>query len=218
MDQGRSVRQQLATTDDRRREALAKANAARTARARMRARVKSGKLDPAWLLDHRKDDEVVARMPVRQFLCSLPHVGTRTADEMMQELGIPEDRRMRGLGSNQERALREVVQYDGSIGRMRQQVMADMKHRRVATSEALDGVAAHPALRGLRVLDFLAAMPGHTVSSARALMHRMGMSEDVRIVDLGPRQLAHLRDVVARAVIEPGGIAGPGREVKGRHV
>ena len=92
-------------TDEQRRQALLKAAEARRVRAEVKERLKMGSLTVVGLLDRADDDEVLARMKVLAVLESLPKLGKVKARRAMEEIGISESRRLRGLGTQQRAAL-----------------------------------------------------------------------------------------------------------------
>ena len=57
------------------------------------------------LLDEADREEVVGKMKVLTLLESLPGVGKVRARRLMEEIGISESRRVRGLGAQQRDAL-----------------------------------------------------------------------------------------------------------------
>ena len=57
------------------------------------------------LLDQAEGDEIIAKMKVVAVLESLPGVGKVKARRTMEEIGISETRRVRGLGAQQREAL-----------------------------------------------------------------------------------------------------------------
>ena len=57
------------------------------------------------MLKQGQSDDTVGKMKVSAVLESLPGVGKVKAANIMEELGISETRRVRGLGSNQVAAL-----------------------------------------------------------------------------------------------------------------
>lgn len=59
----------------------------------------------AELLDRSGDDEIVGKMKVLAVLESLPGVGKVKARRTMEEIGISDTRRVRGLGAQQRDAL-----------------------------------------------------------------------------------------------------------------
>ncbi len=64
-----------------------------------------GALSLADVLDKASDDEIAGGTKVLAVLESLPRVGKVTARRLMEELGISETRRLRGLGVKQREAL-----------------------------------------------------------------------------------------------------------------
>lgn len=92
-------------SDEQRQAALEKAKEARRARAELKERLKMGSLSLNELLDQADDDEVIAKMKVIAVLESLPGVGKVKAHRTMEEIGISESRRVRGLGTQQREAL-----------------------------------------------------------------------------------------------------------------
>lgn len=100
-------------TADQRRAALAKAAAARQARAELKERLKAGGLSLAQLFDMAPTDEVVAKTKVLTILESLPGVGKVTARRTMEELSIAESRRVQGVGDKQRAKLLEKFPATG---------------------------------------------------------------------------------------------------------
>ncbi len=92
-------------TPEQRQAALAKAAQARRARAELKERLKMGSINFRELLDQGDGDDVVGKMKVLAVLESLPGVGKVKARRTMEEIGISETRRVRGLGSQQREAL-----------------------------------------------------------------------------------------------------------------
>jgi hypothetical protein len=90
---------------EQRQAALAKAAEARRARAELKERLKLGSITLAELLDRADDDEIVAKMKILAVIESLPGVGKVKARRTMEEIGISETRRVRGVGEQQRRAL-----------------------------------------------------------------------------------------------------------------
>jgi len=89
-----------------RRDALGKAQEMRSARKRIREKLKKGTLSLQEALN-MSDEEVVAKMRVAYLLASLPRVGKTTARKIMDEIGIDSSRRVQGLGKRQREALLE---------------------------------------------------------------------------------------------------------------
>jgi len=90
---------------EQRSAALAKAAAARRARAELKERLKLGSVSLSELLDQTDSDELVGKTKVLAVLESLPGVGKVKARRTMEKLEIAETRRMRGLGKQQRAAL-----------------------------------------------------------------------------------------------------------------
>ncbi|MGZ2361490.1 integration host factor [Streptomyces sp. 372A] len=92
-------------TNSERDAARQKAILARQARSAVRASLKAGTLRLDQVLD--RADSVVGRMLVRQLLTALPGIGKVRAARSMNALGIPEGRRVQGLGPAQRAKLLE---------------------------------------------------------------------------------------------------------------
>ena len=92
-------------TPEQRTAALAKAAAARTARAELKERLKLGSITLAEVLEQGENDDLVGKTKVLAVLESLPGVGKVKARRTMDEIGIADTRRVRGLGSQQREAL-----------------------------------------------------------------------------------------------------------------
>ena len=97
----------LERTHEERLASLEKAKAARRARAEMKAKLKAGEVSIEAFLNGVDDNEVIARMPVKQFLCACPGIGAAHAKSIMETIGIAETRRVGGLGVRQKAALLE---------------------------------------------------------------------------------------------------------------
>jgi hypothetical protein len=91
-------------TPEQRNEALAKAAETRRERAEVKAQLKHGHHSLEEVLKHTEDD-VVGRMKVDTVLQSLPGIGKKRAQQIMEKLEISPTRRLRGLGSKQRDAL-----------------------------------------------------------------------------------------------------------------
>lgn len=86
---------------EQRAEALAKAAAVRRERAAVKNRLKNAQGSLKAVLGEGKDNDVVGKMKVSALLESMPGVGRVRARQIMEEIGISESRRVRGLGTNQ---------------------------------------------------------------------------------------------------------------------
>ncbi|MDW3218830.1 MAG: integration host factor, actinobacterial type [Acidimicrobiales bacterium] len=92
-------------SDEARAAALQKAAEARRVRAELKQRLKMGSLSLPELLTMADNDEVIGKTKVLAVLESLPGVGKVKARRTMEEIGIADSRRLRGLGDNQRREL-----------------------------------------------------------------------------------------------------------------
>nr|WP_218880383.1 integration host factor, actinobacterial type [Kineosphaera limosa] len=92
-------------TPQQRAEALEKAAAARRERAAVKNRLKSSQGSLSAVIKEGKTNEVIGKMKVSSLLESMPGVGRVRARQIMEEVGISETRRVRGLGANQIAAL-----------------------------------------------------------------------------------------------------------------
>jgi hypothetical protein len=90
---------------EQRQAALDKAAAARRERAELKEKLKMGSINLKELLRLADTQEVVAKMKVLSVLESLPGVGKVKARRTMEEVGISETRRVRGLGEQQRSKL-----------------------------------------------------------------------------------------------------------------
>lgn len=90
---------------EQRAQALEKAAEARKQRAELKERLKMGSLSLSELLELSDRDEVVGKTKVLAALEALPGVGKVKARRTMEEIGIAETRRLRGLGKEQRSKL-----------------------------------------------------------------------------------------------------------------
>ncbi|WP_289018106.1 integration host factor, actinobacterial type [uncultured Ornithinimicrobium sp.] len=88
-------------TPEQRADALAKAAEARRERAAVKNRLKNAQGSLKDVISEGKKNDVVGKMKVSALLESLPGVGRVRARQVMEEIGISESRRVRGLGANQ---------------------------------------------------------------------------------------------------------------------
>jgi hypothetical protein len=94
-------------TPEQRAQALVKAGLVRTERAALKAKLSAGEITLADALDMIETDDAVASIKVLTLLEALPGLGKVKARRLMDELGIAQSRRMRGLGPRQREALLE---------------------------------------------------------------------------------------------------------------
>lgn len=92
-------------TPEQRQAALAKAAEARRVRAEVKERLKMNSLSFTEVLAMAETDELIAGIKVLAVLESLPGVGKVKARRTMDEVGIADTRRIRGLGDQQRKAL-----------------------------------------------------------------------------------------------------------------
>ena len=93
-------------SEEDRKKALAKAQQVRKERAALREEMKAGKLAMKDVID-RKGDDIVGGMRVKYVLESIPGIGKVRAKEIMDQIGIDENRKVKGLGTRQVAALLE---------------------------------------------------------------------------------------------------------------
>lgn len=92
-------------TPEQRQAALAKAAEARRLRAEIKELLKTGSLSITDVFDQAEENDYVANMKVGSLLPSLPGMGKIKAKRFMEEHGIADNRRIRGLGSRQRAAI-----------------------------------------------------------------------------------------------------------------
>ena len=95
-------------TPEQRAAALEKARIVRAERSELTKKLSMGLMTPKEVLD-MSDKPVVGRMKVKAFVSALPGYGKVKTEKLMEELGIPADRRIQGLGSNQLKALIDAL-------------------------------------------------------------------------------------------------------------
>jgi hypothetical protein len=85
--------------------ALEKAAAARKERADLKNRLKMGSISLGELLEQSDSNDIYGKTKVLAVLEALPGVGKVKARRAMEEIGIAETRRLRGLGKEQRAKL-----------------------------------------------------------------------------------------------------------------
>ena len=95
-------------TPEQRAAALEKARIVRAERSELTQKLSMGLLTPAEVLD-QTENPVIGRMKVKAFVNALPGYGEVKTEKLMEELGIPAERRLQGLGSNQMQALKDAL-------------------------------------------------------------------------------------------------------------
>lgn len=74
-------------------------------RAEVKELLKSGSLDLRGLLARAEEDELIGGIKVAAVLSAMPGTGKVRAKRLMEELGIADNRRLRGLGDRQRASL-----------------------------------------------------------------------------------------------------------------
>ena len=92
-------------TPEQRKEALKKAQIARTKRAQVKADLKDGKTTVKKVLSKGTSDEIIGRMKVIDLISALPGYGKAKALKVMKECKIADSRRIKGLGDVQRENL-----------------------------------------------------------------------------------------------------------------
>jgi hypothetical protein len=94
-------------TPEQRAAALEKAAQARRERAEVKNRLKYAQGSLGDVIREGQENDVVGKMKVSALLESMPGVGKVRARQIMEDIGISESRRVRGLGAHQIKALVE---------------------------------------------------------------------------------------------------------------
>ena len=94
-------------TPEQRAAALLKAAEARAARAEIKRQLKLGSITVADAL--ASTDVNVGKLKVIAMLESLPGLGKVKARKIMEEVGIADNRKIQGLGTQQKKALLEYL-------------------------------------------------------------------------------------------------------------
>ena len=92
-------------TPDQRAAALERAGRARRERAEVKNRLKHSSGSIGKVIADGKENEAIGKMRVSALLESMPGIGQARARQIMDEVGIAQSRRVRGLGANQAAAL-----------------------------------------------------------------------------------------------------------------
>ena len=101
-------------SDEARHAALEKAAIARRERAELKSRLKMGSLTLREVLTLGETDETVGKTKMLTVLESLPGLGKVKARRLMEQVGIAETRRVRGLGDKQRVVLLEAIEAQPS--------------------------------------------------------------------------------------------------------
>ncbi|MFP5330858.1 MAG: integration host factor, actinobacterial type [Acidimicrobiia bacterium] len=92
-------------SEEQRAAALERAAQARRVRAEVKELLKSGSLDLRGLFARAEEDELIGGIKVAAVLSAMPGTGKVKAKRLMEELGIADNRRLRGLGDRQRASL-----------------------------------------------------------------------------------------------------------------
>lgn len=92
-------------TPEQRQAALDKAAVARRERAAVKNRLKNAQGSLADVVLAGQSNDIIGKMKVAALLEAMPGVGKVRSRQIMDELGISESRRVRGLGPKQVEAL-----------------------------------------------------------------------------------------------------------------
>lgn len=95
------------TTEEQRAAALARAAEARRTRAEIKELLKTGSLTLPEVFDRADEDPLVAGTKVQAIVLAMPGMGKIATKRLMEDIGIAENRKLRGLGSRQRAALLE---------------------------------------------------------------------------------------------------------------
>ena len=92
-------------TDEQRAAALERAALARRTRAEIKALLKTGSLTFSDVMERAEEDDLVAGTRVKAIFVSMPGMGKITTKRLMEEIGISETRKLRGLTPRQTKEL-----------------------------------------------------------------------------------------------------------------
>ncbi len=107
-DQGTRILMALPTlTPEQRQAALVKASEARKARSELLAALKAGAITMTEVL--AREDDVAKKTKVATAVKALPGYGPAKAAAVLAQAGIPDTRRIGGLGEQQRRKLTEAL-------------------------------------------------------------------------------------------------------------
>ncbi len=97
------------STPEQRAVALAKAAEARRVRAEVKELLSTGSLTLAEVFARAETDEIVAGTKIAPILHALPGMGKVKTKRLLDEQGIPDNRRIRGLGARQRQVLLDLT-------------------------------------------------------------------------------------------------------------
>lgn len=94
-------------TDEQRAAALERAGLARRMRAEIKALLKTGSLTFSDVLDRAAADDLIAGTRVKAIVVSMPGMGKITTKRLLEEIGIADNRTLRGMTERQTKELLE---------------------------------------------------------------------------------------------------------------
>lgn len=92
-------------TEEQRTAALERAREARRLRAEIKHLLKTGSLTFAEVLARADEDDLIAGTKIQAIVVSMPHMGKVSTKRLLEEIGVADNRTIRGLGTNQRNAL-----------------------------------------------------------------------------------------------------------------
>ena len=95
-------------TPEQRAAALEKAREVRAKRSEITKKLSMGIMSAEDALK-KADDPIIGRMKVKSFINALPGYGKIKTEKLLEELGIPDTRRIQGLGSRQMENLKAAL-------------------------------------------------------------------------------------------------------------
>lgn len=94
-------------TDEQRAAALERARLARRTRAEITALLQTGSLTFSDVLERASEDELVAGTRVKVIVGAMPGMGKISTIRLLDEIGIADNRTLRGMTPRQTKALLE---------------------------------------------------------------------------------------------------------------
>ncbi len=92
-------------SDEQRAAALERAGEARRVRAEIKQLLKTGSLTFSDVLARAEENDLVAGTKIQAIVVSMPGMGKVSTKRLLEEIGIADNRTLRGLGPNQRAKL-----------------------------------------------------------------------------------------------------------------
>ncbi len=92
-------------SDEQRAAALERAGEARRVRAEIKQLLKTGSLTFSDVLTRAEENDLVAGTKIQAIVVSMPGMGKVSTKRLLEEIGIADNRTLRGLGPNQRAKL-----------------------------------------------------------------------------------------------------------------